>query len=341
MRYLNRFLVMFTAVSAIPADAQETQEANSVTVTGNVASAATAEPVAGVVVVLEPLGLTFVTDARGQFVVEGVPRGEYDLRLMHRDYDHLEGDLTIDRPGEFFLNLEPADDAYEGMVTGILGVVVDQISGGGIPEVVVNVPAVGRTTRTDGDGRFSLDDLSPGQHEVAFSHLGYIQRSESIGVRGGHATSVEVVLAVDAISLDPIEVTVDTRDRNLLSVGFYQREEDGWGDFLDREDIEFWNPVQLTAALMRFPGVTVVPNPAMPSRGFLAFRRMGTECIPTVYLEGIRIGGGRDPAGIDDIINPSAVAGVEVYRNTAGIPPQYWGTGSSCGVVLIWLRRGG
>ena len=104
---------------------------------------------------------------------------------------------------------------------------------------------------------------------------------------------------------------------------------------------EFWNPIQLTSALTRFPGVTTLPDPRMPGRGFLALRRMGTTCIPTVYLDGVRIGGGRDPAGIDDIVNPGVVAGVEVYRNTAGIPPQYWGTGSSCGVVLIWLRRGG
>ena len=341
LRPLVPLLALLQAVSATPAVAQDTREAPRVTVTGNVADAATGEPVPEVVVVLEPLGLTFVTDARGQFVVEDIPPGVYDLRLAHPDYDHLDGDFSVERSGEFFLEMEPTDDPYEGFVTGIVGVVTDQVSGDVIPEVVVNVPAAGHTTRTDGDGRFSLDDLAPGEHEVVFTHLGYVQRSESIGVQGGRATRVQVVLAVDAIPLSPIEVTVDTRDRHLLSIGFYQREEDGWGDFLDREDIEYWNPERLTVALTRFPGVTIIPNPQMPSRGFLAFRRMGTECIPTVYLDGIRIGGDRSPAGIDDILNPMSVAGVEVYRGTGGIPAQYSGTGASCGVVLIWLRRGG
>lgn len=328
-------------MSVSPIAAQETQEATRVTVTGNVMNNVTGEPVAGVVVVLEGLGLTLVTDAQGQFVLDSVPRGEFNIQLIHQDYYSLDGDLTIDRPGAFFLGVQPSDDPIDGMITGIMGFVTDQISGDAIPEVVVNVPGVGRTTKTDADGRFSLAELLPGRHEVSFSHLGYIQRQESISVQGGHATNVQVVLAVEAIPLKAIEVEVDRRDNSLQTVGFYEREEDGWGDFLDREDIENWNPVQLTAALMRFPGVEIVPNPEMPSRGFLAFRRMGSECFPSVYLDGVRIGDSRGPAGIDDIVNPSVVAGVEVYRNTAGIPPSYSGTGSSCGVVLIWLRRGG
>lgn len=340
LRYLIVLLPIVSAVSVPPTAAQETEESGTVTVTGNVVNDADGQPIAGVVVVLEALGLTLATDAQGQFVLDSVPLGEYNLRLIHQDYQRLDGDLTIDRPGEFFLGLTPIEDPSEGMITGIVGIVTDQVSGQPVAEVVVNVAGIGRVATTDEDGRFSLSELVPGRHDVVFSHLGYRQRTESIEVEPEHVVKLQIALAVDAIALDPIEVTVDRQDRNLQSVGFYQREEDGWGDFLDREDIEFWNPVQLTAALMRFPGVTTVPNPDMPSRGFLAFRRMGTECIPTVYLEGVRIGSGRDPAGIDDIVNPSSVAGVEVYRNTAGIPPQYWGTDSSCGVVLIWLRRG-
>ncbi len=334
-------LALANPLSVPPTAAQETRDATAVTVTGNVVDDATGQPVANVVVVLEALGLTLVTDDQGRFVLDSVPRGVYDLRLIHRDYQRLDGDLTIDRPGEFLLGLTPIGDPSEGMITGIVGVVTDEASEQPVPEVVVSVDGIGRATVTDEDGRFSLSEMVPGRHDVVFTHLGYRRRSVSIEVEAAHVVRLQVELAVEAIALDPIEVTVDRQDRNLQSVGFYQREEDGWGDFLDREDLEYWNPVQLTSALTRFPGVTTVADPRMPSRGFLALRRQGTTCIPTVYLDGVRIGGGRDPAGIDDIVNPDVVAGVEVYRNTAGMPPQYWGTGSACGVVLIWLRRGG
>lgn len=334
-------LALANPLFAPPAAAQETREATAVTVTGNVVHDVTRQPVAGVVVVLEALGRTLVTDDQGRFVLDGVPPGVYDIRLIHKDYQRLDGDLTIDRPGEFLLGLTPVGDPSAGMITGIVGTVTDQASGQPVPEVVVSVDGIGRVANTDADGNFSLSEMVHGRHDVVFTHLGYRQRSVSIEVEAAHVVRLHVELAIDAIALDPIEVTVDRLDRNLQSVGFYQREEDGWGDFLDREDLEFWNPVQLTSALTRFPGVTTLADPRMPSRGFLAFRRRGTTCIPTVYLDGVRIGGGRDPAGIDDIVNPDVVAGVEVYRNTAGMPPQYWGTGSSCGVVLIWLRRGG
>ncbi len=338
-RCLIPVLALANLVYAQPTAAQETREASAVTVTGTVVSDASGRPVDGVVVVLEALGLTRVTDAEGRFILEGVPRGVYDIRLIHQDYQSLEGDLTIDRPGEFVLGMTPIEDPGSGMITGVVGVVTDQVSGDPVPEVVVNVVGLGRVATTDDNGRFSIPELIPGRHDVVFSHLGYRERSESITVERDRVARLQIALAVDAIALDPIEVTVDRRDMNLESVGFYQREEDGWGDFLDREYIE--NSIELTRALTRLPGVTRMPDPRMPSRGFLAFRRRGTLCIPTVYLDGIRIGGERQPAGIDDILDPSVVAGIEVYRNNAGIPPQYWGTGSSCGVVLIWLRRGG
>lgn len=341
LQRLMPFLALASALSVSLTAAQEAQEATEVTVTGNVVSDVTGEPVDGVVVVLGPLGLTLVTDAQGQFVLDSVPRGVYDLRLIHEDYQLLDGDLMIDRPGEFVLGLTPIKDPSGGMITGIVGVVMDQVSDKPIPEVVVNVLGAGRVTMTDADGRFSLPELVPGSHAVTFSHLGYRQRSETLEVQPGHATRVHVVLVVDAIALQPIEVVVDRRDRNLENAGFYQREEDGWGDFVDRDDFERWNPVRITDALMRLPGVTTTMDPQMPSRQLLAFRKMGAHCFPAVYLDGMKIGTGRGPAEINDILNPMVVAGIEVYRRLAGMPPQYLGTGSDCGVVLIWLRRDG
>ena len=338
LRRLIPFLALANALSVPPTVAQE---AATVAITGHVVDEATGEPVPDVIVVVEALGLSLLTDANGQFVIADVPRGPYVLQLFHKDYERLDGDLRIDRPGELFLSMKPIQDPNDSMITGIVGVVTDNVSGDRIPEVVVNVSGVGHVTTTDADGRFRLPGLVSGGHEVTFSHLGYQPRSTMIEVETGHATKVHVALTVEAIALDPIEVAVERRDRNLESVGFYQREEDGWGDFVDRDDLEFWNPMRITDALMRLPGVQTVMDPQVPSRQFLAFRKMGASCFPAVYLDGIMIGNGRGPAEINDILNPMVVAGIEVYRRTGGMPPQYWGTGSSCGVVLIWLRRGG
>ena len=332
-------LVVASFATGFRASAQEAGERSAVTVTGTVVSEATGEPIAGVIVVAEGLGLTFVTDAQGRFVFAEVPRGVYEISLVHRDHERLEGSLTIDQPGAFRLAMTPRDGPGAGLMTGIVGVVTDQVSGDPVPEVVVNVPDAGRTARTGAEGRFSIGDLVPGRHEIRFSHLGYAERSESIEVRMGRVTRVRVVLDVNAIALNPIEVTVDRRDATLEEHGFYQREEDGWGHFVDREDLEARNPIELTDALTRFVGVRIVSNPSSPGQRHLRLRNMGNDCSPAIFIDGVRMIG-RGGYSINDMVDPAVVAGIELYRGAAGIPPQYWGTGSSCGVVLIWLRRG-
>ena len=328
-------LAVAGSATVLRASAQEVGERGTVTVTGTVVSEATGEPIAGVIVLAERLGLTLMSDAQGRFVFAEVPRGVYEVELIHKDHERLQGDLRIDQPGTFLLAMVPTDGPDAGLMTGVVGVVTDQVSGDPISEVVVNVPRAGRTARTGAQGRFSLGDLPPGRHEIRFSHLGYAVRSESIDVRMGRVVNVRVALDVNAIALNPIEVTVDRRDEVLDDRGFYQREEDGWGYFVDREDLE--TAIELTDALDRFPGVRVVADPDSPGQRHLRLRNFGRECVPTIYIDGVRMTG---LAGysINDMIDPTVIAGVEMYRGVAGRPAQYWG--SSCGVVLVWLRQG-
>lgn len=339
---LGLTLPLFVAATASPpsAQAQETPEPERITVTGNVLDEITAEPVEGAVVLVSALDLTLVTDNNGQFVLDRVPQGVYDLNIVHDDYQRLEGNLRVDQPGEFFLAMTASADPNEGLATGVSGMVIDQVSGEPVAEVVVNVAAQGRVATTSTTGRFTLPDLMPGRYEVTFSHLGYRQRVDSVNIEVGRVSVVDVALSVEAIELDPIEVTVERQDVTLQGVGFYERESDGWGNFVDREEIERWAPMELSDALIRFPGVRVISDPEMPSRRFVLFRRAGEVCYPAVYIDGVlRERGGGTPVALADLVNSIAVAGVEIYKGQAGLPPQYWGVNSSCGVVLIWIRR--
>lgn len=336
---VRRALLLAVAASAtvFRAGAQEAAERSTVTVTGTVVSEATGDPIAEVIVLAEQLGLTFVTDAQGQFVFEEVPRGVYAIDLIHKDYERLEGDLSIDQPGSFVLAMTPTSGPGAGFMTGVVGLVTDQASGDPIADVVVSVPRAGRVTRTGANGRFRVGELVAGRQEIRFSHLGYVERTESIDIQMGRVTTVRVALDVNAIALDPIEITVDRRDATLEERGFYQREEDGWGYFVDREDLEARNPIELTDALNRFPGVRILYNPRGPGQRLLRLRNFGDTCSPTIYIDGIRMIG-LGGMSVNDMVDPSVVAGVELYRGVAGRPAEYWG--SSCGVVLIWLRRG-
>lgn len=41
-----------------------------------------------------------------------------------------------------------------------------------------------------------------------------------------------------------------------------------------------------------------------------------------------------------NLIHPSEVKAVEIYRGPSEIPGQYLDSNARCGIILIWTRRG-
>lgn len=60
----------------------------------------------------------------------------------------------------------------------------------------------------------------------------------------------------------------------------------------------------------------------------------------TLYVDGIRVlagdGGRRVDHGIDVLVNPAAIAAVEVYSGATSLPAEYAGVTGRCGVVALW-----
>ena len=44
---------------------------------------------------------------------------------------------------------------------------------------------------------------------------------------------------------------------------------------------------------------------------------------------------------IDDMVLPSSVEGIEIYRGLSTVPPEFLNPDAECGVIAIWTRRGG
>ena len=285
--------------------------------------------------------LTTMSDAQGEFTFASIPVGPYQLELFHQDYYTSVFDFQVLRPGEFVVSMEPRDVGPTGLVTGVIGEVVDGISDSRVPNVLVRPNAPGIQTQTDSRGRFSLTALPPGEYAIDFTRLGYVSQHHRVQVEPGRVTRLRVSLAADPIEVHPIEVSVERREVVLQATGFYERADDGFGEFIDRAEIESRAPAEMTDIFRVIPGAMILADSGNPLERYVILRSGRSEsCFPQVILDGVVVHrGGDEPAQIDHFVSPAAVAGVEVYKSSAGLPVQYTGTDTSCGVILIWTNR--
>ena len=128
---------------------------------------------------------------------------------------------------------------------------------------------------------------------------------------------------------------------------------EGVGRFVDREEIERRTPGETTDLFTRMVGVDLVRDGCNPVERYVALRSgrqtsltgrfdpcVPERCYPQVVVDGLIVHrSGRFPARVDHLVNTDALAGIEVYPGQAGVPAQYSGTSSTCGIVLFWTRR--
>ena len=245
-----------------------------------------------------------------------------------------------------------AQDTRQDRVS-ITGTVVDAITEDSIPGVAVVLEGPDLRMQTDSKGRFTLERVPVGTYTLRVSHPAYrslegqfsvLREGEFVVRLSPLATGIDSTLTGtirQPVELDPIEVSVERRERVLEAVGFYAREVDGFGEFIDRAEIEERSPGELTDLFSRIPGAQLVADPRSPTRKYVLMRGGRSDgCFPRVLLDGVIVHpGGRNPANLDDLVSPAIVAGIEAYPSSVGVPIQYGGTGSSCGVILLWTDR--
>ena len=184
-----------------------------------------------------------------------------------------------------------------------------------------------------------------------------------VGLQAGGDTSVSVVMIVTAQTLDKVDVRAKENEQRLDITGFNQRireRENGTtsGYFINAEEIERRNPARLSQMFQELPGIAVCkyrgPQPCEivgshlipdPNNG-VGQRRM-IPCPITFYLDGHRLNSLKSTAGagvsvdIDALVIPTSVAGIEYYPSGNRIPEKYSLLNGSCGLFLIWTKRGG
>ena len=209
---------------------------------------------------------------------------------------------------------------------------------------------------TNESGRFSLTATRPGRYRLRASRIGYRTIvSAPFDLVASEPLDVQLHISTEAITLAPLTV-VSSRPAlfssiRLVSNGFFDREQKwgakglGLGTFMDKDAIQRRQPRKVSDLLRMVPGVLVLGNRRQVVRMSMVTTMRG-PCRPVLYIDGAPLQTTGDTAwdnsiNIDDLVQPSSIAGIEVYPKISK-PGQFTDQGlESCGAIVIWTGYAG
>ncbi len=239
--------------------------------------------------------------------------------------------------------LAPADAAaQQGTISGQV-ITPDR---GPIASVQVDIPQLGQGALTGSDGRFTIQNVTPGTYDVRFNQIGYRSHTEEVIVQAGETTQLSVELVREALRLDEVIVTGTPGGTQRRAIGNVV-------DQLDADDIRGVMHTQNVQDMLssRSAGMMQLGQAGSPGGGY-GLRVRGTSSIglnnsPLVYIDGVRMDAQpRNPGGVHygvpqnalNTLNPADIASIEIIKGPAAA--TLYGTEASAGVIQILTHKG-
>jgi hypothetical protein len=200
------------------------------------------------------------------------------------------------------------------------------------------------------DGSFSFT-VRPGRYYIRVSLLGYKTAETSVLNVTDATIRVDVALQDSVISVTGVTAAAAARSRRLESIGLYERMRDGRGAYILRDEIEKRHAERISQLVIGRAGLRVqqvargassgITRGDLVMRGGMTAGMRSQYCFPRIYLDGVLARPSSTSAPtltLDEIAKPEEIEGIEIYRSSSQVPPQFSGADSSCGVVLVWTR---
>jgi iron complex outermembrane recepter protein len=204
---------------------------------------------------------------------------------------------------------------------------------------------------TSGDGLFAFAALRPGNYFLRISVIGYKTSETSVLAVRDTTIRLTIELQDSVLPVSGVTATVAARSRRLEGVGLYERQKDGRGLYLLRDEIEQRHAQRISQLVQGRAGLRVQAvarsNASGITRGDLVMRggmqasMRSAYCFPRLYLDGVLARPSSTSAPtltLDELANPADIEAIEIYRSASQLPAEFSGADSSCGVVLIWTR---
>ena len=205
--------------------------------------------------------------------------------------------------------------------TGIIkGRVVDGETGEAMPYTNIYIAGTSIGTMTFNDGYFFLRGLRPGTYTVKASYIGYGLVTETVRLEPGGVAQVDFVLEVQAIYVEPFQVTAE---RALIEV-----DRTGTSHFLSAKQMAAMPLDQVVDMIAHQPGVSLQDNEIHIRGG----RADDTQFI----IDGMSVNDPLAGGGYGYSVDPSIINEIEVL--TGGFNAEYGQAVS--GVVNISTKEG-
>ncbi len=220
--------------------------------------------------------------------------------------------------------------------------------------------AVTRVVVTDSAGMYAVLAPSDGLYNIRVRHGGYdMVTTAPLRLRSGESVLADLFLPQTVFVLDPVTVSASATTVPTVGVlaGFYRRMARGWGHFITREEIQKRGARRISELLHGIPDLRVIQRSELEST-----IRIGTElsrvnigplslgedgmpevvgdmplrCAPLLYVDGLKFG------RVDEVLDqvgPTEIEGIEIYRRSSEVPPEFGGIYARCGVIVVWTRR--
>ncbi len=198
--------------------------------------------------------------------------------------------------------------------------------------------------RSDANGKFRVMELPAVPEKVRVRRLGF--RPAVVPVpssRADRTSSVFVTLEPMAAKLGTVHVDDDEDDtpnvNDLRLRGFFERQQaNSFGHYITPDALAQMNVQYPSQALRTIPGIDLRPSRRIGNlvriRGCGVPGESNDTIGPLIWVDGVRM----TDAELDEAVQGSDIAAIEVYSSFAGIPAQYFDRSAVCGTILVWTK---
>jgi hypothetical protein len=156
-----------------------------------------------------------------------------------------------------------------------------------------------------------------------------------VDIARGRVPTDTFVLASLQTLLDTVHVTAGRRPTD-----FEGRRRAGIGQFITAADVEREDPGRTTRLLRSRDGLRFTyDRNGFP---FIEVTTQDSPCTPVILVDGFParpVPTVPGEAAMDWLVHPDEIGGVEIYTNSAKIPPELARWGRGCATIAFWTRE--